>query len=52
MSLINLFNAFKEKMRTERLEENKTVDDELVSYEKIPEISRLEDVEVGALLNK
>jgi hypothetical protein len=52
MSVLNLISAFKEKMRAERSEQNKPIEDELVSFEKLPEISRLEDMEVGALLNK
>jgi hypothetical protein len=50
MSMLNIITAFKEKMRTERLE--KPVEEETVLFEKLPEISRLEDVEVGALLNE
>jgi hypothetical protein len=50
MSVLNLLTALKDKMRSERLEN--PVENVIESFEKLPEISRLEDVVVGALLNE
>ncbi len=47
----DLLAALREKTRADR-EIEKEIEDELVSFQKIPQGSLLEDLEVGALLRE
>jgi hypothetical protein len=47
----DLLAAMREKTRTDR-EREKENDDEVVAFQKIPPVSRLEDLEIGALMHE
>jgi hypothetical protein len=47
----DLLAAIREKTRVDR-EKDKEKEDEVVSFQKIPQVSRLEDLEIGALLRE
>ena len=47
----DLLAAIREKTRADR-EREKEAEDEVVSFQKIPQGSQLEDLEIGALLRE
>jgi hypothetical protein len=47
----DLLAAIREKARTDR-EKDRENEGEVVSFQKIPQVARLEDMEVGALLRE
>jgi hypothetical protein len=48
----SLLAALRENARAQNQQWLKNQEDEVVSFEKLPELVRLEDIEVGVLLNK
>jgi hypothetical protein len=49
---VNLWTFIKERTRGGGIQKGGQQEDQTVSFEKIPDIEYLEDIEVGALLNE